>query len=132
MFIDRPLDSFLTVQVKCAGSRSDKALGVHEHDLRPRRLGDAGMFEQHRFDLVVTDHKMPRMDGLSLIKKIHGISATTQVVLLSGFVDVLGLNEQTTGAAAVIQKSANEVPHLLRAVARLMKKKPVARERAAR
>ena len=89
-------------------------------------------FEQHRFDLVVTDHKMPRMDGLSLIKKIHGISATTQVVLLSGFVDVLGLNEQTTGAAAVIQKSANEVPHLLRAVARLMKKKPVARERAAR
>jgi CheY-like chemotaxis protein len=85
-------------------------------------------FEQHRFDLVVTDHKMPRMDGLSLIKKIHAISPATPVVLLSGFVDALGLNEQTTGAEAVIQKSANEVPHLVRAVARLLKKKPAARK----
>jgi hypothetical protein len=49
-------------------------------------------------------------------------------VLLSGFVDALGLNEQTTGAEAVIQKSANEVPHLVRAVARLLKKKPAARK----
>jgi DNA-binding NtrC family response regulator len=82
-------------------------------------------FEQHKFDLVVTDHKMPRMDGLGLIKKIHAEVPTMPVVLLSGFVDALGLNEQTTGAAAVIQKSANEVPHLVRAVARLLKKKPL-------
>lgn len=81
-------------------------------------------FELHKFDVVVTDHKMPRMDGLGLIQKLHTQSPATPVVLLSGFVDALGLNEQTTGAAAVIQKSANEVPHLVRAVARLMKKKP--------
>ncbi len=89
-------------------------------------------FAGHRFDVVVTDHKMPRMDGLGLIKKIHAESPEIPVVLLSGFVDALGLNEQTTGAAAVIQKSANEVPHLVRAVARLLKRKPakktVARE----
>jgi CheY-like chemotaxis protein len=88
-------------------------------------------FEQHCFDLVVTDHKMPRMDGLSLIKKIEAASPTTPVVLLSGFVDALGLNEQTTGADAVIQKSATEVPHLLRAVTRLLKKKPAARKTVA-
>lgn len=89
--------------------------------------GNPDAFEQFssaRFDLVVTDHKMPRMDGLNLIKKIHEVSPETPVVLLSGIVDALGLNEQTTGASAVIQKSATEVPHLVRAVARLLKRKP--------
>jgi CheY-like chemotaxis protein len=82
-------------------------------------------FSSHKFDVVVTDHRMPRMDGLGLIKKIHSLSPDTPVVLLSGFVDALGLNEHTTGAAAVVQKSANEVPHLVRAVARMLKRKPV-------
>jgi CheY-like chemotaxis protein len=80
-------------------------------------------FSSHKFDLVVTDHKMPRMDGLGLIKKIQSISPDTPIVLLSGFVDALGLNEYTTGASAVIQKSAHEVPHLVRAVARLLRRK---------
>ncbi len=80
-------------------------------------------FSSHKFDLVVTDHKMPRMDGLGLIKNIQAISPDTPIVLLSGFVDALGLNEYTTGASAVIQKSAHEVPHLVRAVTRLLKRK---------
>jgi CheY-like chemotaxis protein len=82
-------------------------------------------FDAHRIDVVVTDHKMPRMDGLGLIKRLNTLSPATPVVLLSGFVDALGLNEQTTGASAVIQKSANEVPHLVRAVARMLKRKPM-------
>jgi hypothetical protein len=40
-------------------------------------------------------------------------------------VDALGLSEDNTGADVVIQKSANEVSHLVRAVARLLRKKPV-------
>lgn len=81
-------------------------------------------FSGHKFDVVVTDHKPPRMDGLGLIKKIHVLSPDTPVILLSGFVEALGLNEVGTGASAVIQKSANEVPHMVRAVARLLKRKP--------
>src|SRR3569832_981108 len=64
-------------------------------------------FGAHKIDVVVTDHKMPGMNGLGLIKKVHAESPETPVVLLSGFVDALGLNEQTTGASAVIQKSSN-------------------------
>jgi len=45
-------------------------------------------------------------------------------VLVSGFVDTLGMNEASTGADAVIQKSANEVTHLVRAVSRLLRRKP--------
>ena len=76
-----------------------------------------------KFDLVVTDYKMPRMDGIELIKRIRKQEIQVPIVLLSGFVDALGLNEETTGADAVIQKSANEVSHLVRAVTRLLRRK---------
>jgi len=82
-------------------------------------------FSQHKFDLVVTDYKMPRMDGLELIVRLRMERPEILIVLVSGFVDTLGLNEAITGADAVIQKSANEVTHLVRAVNRLLRRKPV-------
>ena len=81
-------------------------------------------FNGRKFDLVVTDYKMPRMDGLELIVGLRKIVPDLPVILISGFVDSLGLNEETTGADVVIQKSANEVSHMVRAVARLLRKKP--------
>jgi CheY-like chemotaxis protein len=78
---------------------------------------------QHRFDLVVTDYKMQRMDGLELIVRLRKQSTDLPIILISGFVDSLGLNEDNTGADVVIQKSANEVSHLVRAVARLLRKR---------
>jgi CheY-like chemotaxis protein len=81
-------------------------------------------FSQHKFDLVVTDYKMPRMDGLELITRLRKQQPEIRIVLVSGFVDTLGLNESITGADAVIQKSANEVTHLVRAVNRLLRRKP--------
>lgn len=80
-------------------------------------------FASQKFDLVVTDHKPPRMDGIELIRRLRSSDGYTPVVLLSGLVDALGLNEENTGADAVIQKSANEVTHLVRAVARLLRRK---------
>jgi len=80
------------------------------------------LFSQNRFDMVVTDYKMPRMDGLELIKRLRKLTPHVSIVLVSGFVDALGLNESNTGADAVVQKSSNEVAHLMRAVARLARK----------
>jgi len=94
------------------------------------------LFAGRTFDLVVTDYKMPRMDGLELIKGIRRQTPEVPVILISGFVDSLGLSEENTGADVVIMKSANEVSHLVRAVARLLRKKagkkPVGSEAAAR
>lgn len=91
-------------------------------------------FTRGKFDLVVTDYKMPRMDGLELIAGLRKRSPDLPVILISGFADSLGLSEENTGADVVIQKSANEVSHMVRAVARLLKrkpgKKPVASEEA--
>ena len=69
-----------------------------------------------KFDLVVTG-------APELVRRIRKQDEDIPIVLLSGFVDALGLNEETTGADAVIQKSANEVSHLVRAVARLLRRK---------
>jgi CheY-like chemotaxis protein len=82
-------------------------------------------FSNHKIDLVVTDYKMPRMDGLELIAGLRQIAPELPVILISGFVDSLGLSEENTGADVVIQKSANEVSHMVRSVARLLRKKPV-------
>lgn len=81
-------------------------------------------FGAHVFDLVVTDYKMPHMDGIELISNLRKRQPDLPIVLISGFADTLGLNEENTGADVVIQKSANEVSHLIRAVARLMRPKP--------
>jgi len=86
------------------------------------------LFANFKFDLVVTDYKMPRMDGLELIRALRKTSPGLPVILISGFVDTLGLSEESTGADVVIQKSANEVAHLVRSVARLLRKKPVRSE----
>jgi len=80
--------------------------------------------KQRKFDLVVTDYKMQSMDGLELIVRLREQSPDLPIILISGFVDSMGLSEENTGADVVIQKSANEVSHLVRAVGRLLRKKP--------
>ena len=90
-------------------------------------------FGKHKFDLVVTDFRMPRMDGLELIVRLRKLSPDLPIILISGYVDALGMSETTTGADVVIQKSANEVGHLVRSVGRLLRrKKPPQSERAAK
>ena len=78
------------------------------------------VFTASRFDLIVTDYKMPRMSGTEVIERIRVLDPNALVILLSGFVDPLGLNEQNTGANAVIVKSVHEPMHLVRAVKRLL------------
>jgi CheY-like chemotaxis protein len=78
--------------------------------------------KQHNFDLIVTDFKMPNINGIEFIQQLRSAGILAPVILLSGFTDTLGLSEANTGADAVIQKSSNEVAHLIRSVNRLLKK----------
>ena len=87
------------------------------------------------FDLVITDFKMKCMPGVDFITAVRSVKPAMPVVLLSGVVEALGLTEANTGADVVIQKSANEVPQLMRAVTRLLRrtmKKPMAKQTKAR
>ena len=99
---------------------------VCAHSLPLEALAD---FQEKPYDLVVTDYRMPRMTGAQLIVEIRSINPSIPIVLVSGVVDVLGLDEKSTGANVVIAKNSTEVTHLIRAVKRLLQsqsvKKPV-------
>lgn len=78
------------------------------------------LFAPAAFDVVVTDYRMPGMNGVELIARIRQVDPNARIVLLSGFVEPLGLTEENTGADAVISKSANEATHLARSIKRLV------------
>jgi CheY-like chemotaxis protein len=84
--------------------------------------GEEGLklFESFPFDVVVTDYRMPRMDGAQLIQRIRQLNPNARIILLSGFVDPLGLTEQATGADVVIAKTSREPVYLLSWVKRLI------------
>ena len=84
--------------------------------------GEEGLklFQTAPFDVVVTDFRMPRMNGKELIERIRILDPNARIILLSGFVEPLGLTEQNTGADTVIAKSNHEPAHLVRSVKRLV------------
>jgi len=102
-------------------------------DGAPDASSAMALFKKEHYDLVVTDYRMPDMDGVELIALIRAERPEIPIIMISGFVDALGLNEKSTGANAVIMKSANEVQHLIRSAGRLLKppKKPPVRESVA-
>jgi CheY-like chemotaxis protein len=84
--------------------------------------GEEGLklFELSAFDVVVTDYRMPRMNGKELIGHLRARNPQVRIVLLSSLVEPLGLTEENTGADAVVAKNSNEPTHLLRWVRRLV------------
>jgi len=81
------------------------------------------LLQQQPFDLVVTDFRMPDLDGCKVTLEARQLRPGVPVVILSGYASKLGLTEQTTGADAVLSKGPSELQDLARAVARLLKKK---------
>ena len=81
-------------------------------------------YSKTRFDVVVTDHKMSRMDGIELAARIREVNPSARIIMLCGFMEAVGLTEQATGADLLVPKGANEVSHLVRGVARLLRSQP--------
>lgn len=80
-------------------------------------------FHSQEFDLVVTDYRMPDVSGQQVIRRIRQAKPNVPIVMLSGYVEALGLTEQSTGADLVLTKGPGEVRELLRAVERLGKRR---------
>lgn len=67
---------------------------IEESDLPVKQIQTAGSaleaLELHReqlFDLILTDIRMPRMDGLELFDKVKSIADDCKVIFLSGYSD---------------------------------------------
>jgi CheY-like chemotaxis protein len=76
------------------------------------------------FDIMVTDFKMPGMDGVELIRQVRARCPSTKIVMLSGIAQTLGMTEETTGADVLLSKSGGEVGQLLRTVRNLLARRP--------
>ena len=82
------------------------------------------MFYGGQFDAVVTDFRMPDVNGSQVLKAIRQHNDRIPVLILSGQTKKLGLTEQSTGADAVLAKGPAEERDLIRAIDRLVRKSP--------
>jgi CheY-like chemotaxis protein len=78
------------------------------------------LFQESAYDLVVTDYRMPKMNGVELLTALRQLQPALPVVILSGFAEAGGLTEASTGANTVLQKGSTECQHLVRAVNRIL------------
>lgn len=83
------------------------------------------LLETETFDVIVTEYRLSGMTGPEFISRLRLVAEGTPIILLSGFVDALGLNEHSTGADVVLMKNSLETGHLTHTVSRLLRMKPV-------
>jgi len=100
-------------------------LEEHGHKVAPASSVQEGLDQlaSQPFDLVVTGFPMPESVGQQVIQKIREQNPQIPIVVLSGYVDILGLTEQSTGADMVLAKGPHEVQYLLRATDRLTRRR---------
>src|ERR1700754_396900 len=69
------------------------------YDVTPASCGSDALkhAEENKFDLVITDFRMSPMNGLQLISKLRERGFENPVILLSGFIESLGLKQEDTG-----------------------------------
>src|SRR5215213_8461073 len=51
-------------------------------------LDALGIYQQHGADLVITNHEMPVLSGLSLIERLRVLSATLPIIMVSAHQNV--------------------------------------------
>jgi CheY-like chemotaxis protein len=105
------------------------------HEVIVARSGAEGLkaFRRTKADLVIVDYVMPQMNGAEVVRKIKKSAPRLPVILLSGYTEPLNLEALVKDADCILSKGMREIPELLNAVRRLLRKatrKPAASVRA--
>jgi len=85
-------------------------------------------FRKDRFDLVITDLKMPKMDGIEFLRQVKELSPETQVILITAFASGdTALSAMKEGAYDYIEKDF-DIDDLKRIVQEALGKRGVNKE----
>jgi two-component system, NtrC family, response regulator PilR len=116
---DQGMREFLEIMLKREGygvaavESAEKAINLSRKD---------------RFDLVITDLKMPKMDGIEFLKRIKDIDQDMTVILITAFASAeTALCAMKEGAYDYIEKDFN-VEDLIKIIRTALDKKGVKRE----
>ncbi len=66
---------------------SDSGLPIKNIRMAYSALEALEIYKEMPFDIIITDIKMPEMDGTEFLKRIGDISRSTRVILLTGYKD---------------------------------------------
>ncbi len=119
------MSKILCIDDNAAGLRARRALlEKMGHQVTTAHGGQEGLakFRKAKADLVIVDYRMPRMKGDQVLRKIKQADPKLPVVLLSGYAETLGLEQAVPEADCVLNKGPREVPELISAVTRLLRK----------
>ena len=78
------------------------------------------MLRRERFDVIISDYSMPRMDGLAFLDEVKRIVGEIPFVIFSGFSEEVEEKAMKKGAIACIPKSGDlvsqfsKLAHILR------------------
>jgi CheY-like chemotaxis protein len=82
----------LNVQVTCS-SNGQEAVDI---------------LKQVQFDVIMSDIKMPKMDGLCLLKTLKDLKITTPVVIMSGYSEYKDEQISYSGGVVLLEKPFNK------------------------
>ena len=90
--------------------------------------GEEGLalFRNHRFDVVLLDIKLPKLNGIEILKRIKKISQATEIIMITGYGDIRSAVEATKLGARDYVTKPFKLDELLTLVRHSIQEKPSA------
>jgi ATP-dependent Lon protease len=108
-----------------ARSNMERVIAKEGHDVTTASNGLQALDHLHKedFDLVITDFKMDRMDGIELLHAVKQSSISTEIMLVTGYATVDSAVEAFTKGAAYYLTKPYKLDDLRSAVNRILERK---------
>jgi signal transduction histidine kinase len=105
----------------------ERVLKLEDYDVTTASGGKEAidLINQDKFDLVITDIRMPEVDGLEVIKHVKEIDDSVEVIVLSGFATIENAIEalKSNRAFHFIMKPLNDIDSFFHVVSQALEKR---------
>lgn len=74
------------------------------------------LFDQYNFNLIITDDKMPRMDGLDLVRYINKKNQYQKIMVIPGLISIEEIKEFIKLGVSYVMKVPFKIDHVLQKI----------------